>query len=103
LLKTVAFGWQQEKLAENARYISQLGSEMFERLATMGRHVNDLGRHINRSVVAYNKVVGSLERRVFTSARKFKELGVSAKDENATLTLTPVESRTRSIELDEDQ
>ena len=103
LLKTVAFGWQQEKLAENARYISQLGSEMFERLATMGRHVNDLGRHINRSVVAYNKVVGSLERRVFTSARKFKELGVSAKDENDTLSLTPVESQTRSLELDEDQ
>ena len=103
LLKTVAFGWQQEKLTENARHISQLGSELFERLGTMGRHVNDLGRHINRSVVAYNKVVGSLERRVFTSARKFKELGVSSKDENDTLSLTPVESQTRTIELDEDQ
>jgi len=103
LLKTVAFGWQQEKLTENARHISQLGSELFERLGTMGRHVNDLGRHINRSVVAYNKVVGSLERRVFTSARKFKELGVSSKDENDTLSLTPVESQTRTMELDEDQ
>ena len=103
LLKTVAFGWQQERLAENARHISQLGSELFERLATMGRHVNDLGRHIDRSVTAYNKVVGSLERRVFTSARKFKELGVSSKDENSTLSLSPVESQTRSIELDEDQ
>ena len=69
----------------------------------MARHVNDLGRHINRSVAAYNKVVGSLERRVFTSARKFKELGVSSKDENTTLALTPLESQTRSIELDEDQ
>jgi len=90
-------------LTENARHISQLGSELFDRLATMGRHVNDLGRHINRSVVAYNKVVGSLERRVFTSARKFKELGVSSKDDNATLSLTPIESQTRTIELDEDQ
>ena len=103
LLKTVAFGWQQEKMAENARHISQLGSELFERLATMSRHVNDLGRNIERSVAAYNKVVGSMERRVFISARKFKELGVSSRDENATLPLTPVESKTRSISLDEDQ
>ena len=103
LLKTVAFGWQQEKMAENARHISQLGSELFERLATMSRHVNNLGRDIERSVKTYNQVVGSLERRVFTSARKFKELGVSARDENASLSVTPVESKTRSIVLDEDQ
>lgn len=90
-------------MTENARHISQLGTELFERLATMSRHVNDLGRNIERSVSAYNKVVGSMERRVFISARKFKELGVSSRDENDTLSLTPVESKTRSISLDEDQ
>ena len=90
-------------MAENARHISQLGSELFERLATMSRHVNNLGRDIERSVKTYNQVVGSLERRVFTSARKFKKLGVSARDENASLSVTPVESQTRSIVLDEDQ
>jgi len=103
LLKTVAFGWQQEKMAENARQISVLGSELFERLATMGRHINTLGRDIERSVKTYNQVVGSLERRVFTSARKFKDLGVSPGNENAAVTLTTVESKTRSIKLDKDQ
>ncbi len=103
LLKTVAFGWQQEKMTENARQISVLGSELFERLATMGRHINTLGRDIERSVKTYNQVVGSLERRVFTSARKFKDLGVSPGNENAAVTLTTVESKTRSIKLDKDQ
>jgi DNA recombination protein RmuC len=103
LLKTVAFGWQQEKMAENARHISQIGSELFERLSIMSRHVNKLGRDIDNSVKSYNQVVGSLERRVFTSARKFKELGISSKDENTDLSLTPVESKTRSIAMDNDQ
>ena len=102
LLKTVAFGWQQEKMAENARHISQLGSELFERLVTMSRHVNNLGRDIERSVKTYNKVVGSLERRVFTSARKFKELGVSSRNGDTTQALKPIESQTRIIGTDED-
>lgn len=102
LLKTVAFGWQQEKMAENARHISQLGSELFERLVTMSRHVNNLGRDIERSVKTYNKVVGSLERRVFTSARKFKELGVSSRNGDTTQALSPIESQTRTIRTDED-
>ena len=103
LLKTVAFGWHQEKMAENARHISRLGSELFERLTTMGSHINNLGRDIERSVKTYNRVVGSLERRVFTSARKFKELGVSSPKDTAGLSLTAVASQTRSITLDEDQ
>jgi DNA recombination protein RmuC len=69
----------------------------------MSRHVNKLGRDIDNSVKSYNQVVGSLERRVFTSARKFKELGISSKDENTDLSLTPVESKTRSIAMDNDQ
>lgn len=99
LLKTVAFGWQQEKLAENARKISELGSELFERLSTMGQHINSLGRDIERCTNTYNKVVGSLERRVLISARKFKELGISPKDDKERLTVTPVESTTRSVDM----
>jgi DNA recombination protein RmuC len=101
LLKTVAFGWQQEKLAENARKISELGTELFERLSTMGQHINNLGRDIERCTQTYNKVVGSLERRVFSSARKFKELGITQKDENKTLTVAHIESTTRTLRIDD--
>jgi DNA recombination protein RmuC len=101
LLKTVAFGWQQEKLTENAQKISELGAELFERLSTMGQHINNLGRDIERSTHTYNKVVGSLERRVLSSARKFKDLGITQKDQNKTLTVTHIDSTTRTLRMDD--
>ena len=103
LLKTVAFGWQQEQLAENAKKISALGTELFERLATMGQHINNLGRDIERATQTYNKVVGSLERRVFSSARKFKELGITQKDENKDLTVATIETTTRKLNMDDSE
>jgi len=103
LLKTVAFGWQQEQLAENAKKISELGTELFERLATMGQHINNLGRDIERATLSYNKVVGSLERRVFSSARKFKELGITQKDENKDLTIATIAATTRKLSMDDSE
>jgi len=101
LLKTVSFGWQQEKLTENAQKISELGTELFERLSTMVQHINNLGRDIERSSQTYNKVVGSLERRVLSSARKFKDLGITQKDQNKTLTVAPVDATTRIFKMDD--
>ena len=97
LLKTVAFGWQQKKLTENARKISDLGADLFERLSTMGRHINALGHDIERCIQSYNKVVGSLERRVLVSARKFKDLGISQKDSKDHLRVTPIDAKIRNI------
>jgi len=97
LLKTVAFGWQEAKMTENARRISLLGKELFDRLLTMSRHINNLGRDIERSVNTYNQVVGSLDRRVLASARKFKSLGVSRTDDDE-LAVSPVEARPRKTD-----
>lgn len=76
LAKAIAFGWRQEKVAENAQKVSDLGRELYKRLATMGEHINLLGTNLDRSVKSYNKFVGSLETSVFPQARKFTELGV---------------------------
>jgi DNA recombination protein RmuC len=103
LLKTVAFGWQQEKMAENARRISELGTELFERISTMGRHVNSLGRDIERAALSYNKVVGSLERRVLSTARKFRDLGVSTRSDNQAMQVATVDASTRRIELEQNE
>jgi DNA recombination protein RmuC len=74
LLKAVAYGWQQEALAENARLISDLGKELYGRLGTMTTHMRNLGKQLSQAVQSYNKTVGSLETRVLVCGRRFRDL-----------------------------
>ena len=98
LLKAVAYGWNQEKLARNAKEISTLGKELYERLRTMGSHFEKVGKGLDSAVEFYNKAVGSLESRVMVSARKFAELGAPVNDELAEL--SPIETTTRNLTLE---
>jgi DNA recombination protein RmuC len=77
LLRTVAFSWRQEALAQNAMAVHALARELYGRLSTLGDHVGKLGGALGTAVTAYNKAVGSLESRVLVSARKLAEMGVS--------------------------
>lgn len=76
LLRTVAYSWRQEALAENAQQVLNLGKELHGRLATMGAHLTKLGRALGTAAGAYNETIGSLERRVLVSARRLADLGV---------------------------
>jgi DNA recombination protein RmuC len=76
LLRTVAYAWTEEAVAENARYVLQLGRELYQRIAKLGDHVDKLGRALTTAVGAYNQTVGNLETRVLVSARKLKDLQV---------------------------
>jgi DNA recombination protein RmuC len=98
LLRAVAYGWNQEKLARNARDISLLGKELYERLRSLGAHFENVGKGLDRAVEAYNKAVGSMESRVMVSARKFAELGAPVADEIPEL--NPIETTTRNLTLD---
>jgi DNA recombination protein RmuC len=94
LLRTVAMTWQQETIAESAREVSELGRELYKRLATMGAHVSRLGKSLDGAVKAYNETVGSLERQVLVQARRFEQHGISG---IAPPELQPIERQTRAL------
>ena len=77
LLKAVSYGWRQEKLADNAREISDLGKDLYKRLAVFGGHMHKVGKGLAGAMNSYNQAVGSLERNVFSAARKFDALEVT--------------------------
>lgn len=83
LLRTVASSWQHQRLAESAEQVRALGSELYERLALLADHVQDVGQNLKQAGAAYDRFVGSLESRVLVTARRFRELGVSATRELA--------------------
>lgn len=76
LLRAISYGWRQEKLTENAMEVGKLGKEIYKRLSDMSVHISKLGRHISASVDAYNQTIGTFERRVLVSARKFQDLEI---------------------------
>jgi len=101
LLKAVAYGWNQEKLARNAQQISALGKELHDRLRLLAGHITAVGTGLDRAVESYNKAVGSLESRVLVSARKFAELGASVADDIPEL--EPIETTARALSFDWDE
>ncbi len=81
LLKAVAYGWQQEKLAQSAQEISNLGRSLYGRLRTFTGYLEEIRKNLQRSVDSYNRAAGSFESRVLVSARRFTELGAAPKGE----------------------
>lgn len=81
LLKAVYYAWQQEKVAENAEQIRDLGADLYDRIVTLSSYFKDLGAGLDGAVKSYNQAVASLGSRVLVSARKMKELGAGSAKE----------------------
>ena len=98
-LRTIAYSWRQEKFSEHAREISSLGKELYERLKTLSEHFDGIKKGLARAVKSYNSAAGSLESRIFVTARKFQDFGI-----NPDVTLTsppPVEETPRALSAPE--
>ena len=95
LLKAIAYGWNQASLAENARMISILGKELYDRMSVLVEHFEGIKKGLDKSVEAYNKAIGTFESRVLPTTRKFKELGISSDKELGEL--TDIEKQTKDL------
>jgi DNA recombination protein RmuC len=80
LLKTVAYGWSQLHIAENAKNIALQGKELYSRLLKFFEHIFKIGKAMDGAVKSHNDAVGSLENRLLPATGKFKEL-VNAAEE----------------------
>lgn len=100
ILKTVAYGWRQTVLAQNAETIRTLAEELYKRLGVFTGHLTRLGRNLATTVETFNSAVGSLERQVLPGARKFTELGV--RPDREIEPLDPVDKLTREPQWSED-
>lgn len=96
LLRSVAYGWRQEQLTENAQAISQLGQELHDRIAVLTEHFQGMGKGLERAVESYNSAMASLDSRVLVSARRFKELGAAGNKEVGEI--HPLEKAPRAID-----
>lgn len=91
LLKAAAYGWRQERVAEEAAEVATLGRELHERLSVFDEQLIEMGRGLQRAMAAYNRAVGSLESRVLVSARRLGDLAP----------LTAIEADLRKVDSSE--
>lgn len=99
LLRSVAYGWQQESIAENAQEIRNLGAELYERVSGLAGYFGKLGRSLEQSVGHFNSAIGSLESRTLVSARRFKEMGVPADKDIPQV--NSIDTAVRNLQADE--
>jgi DNA recombination protein RmuC len=96
LLRAVAYGWQQERVAEDARAVAQLGRDLHRRLEVFAEHLDKVGRGLRSAVGAYNGAVGSFEHRVLPGARRLAEHGVVSAERELPAP-DPVDLTTRAL------
>lgn len=76
VLKGVAFGWRQERLAKNAEELRKIAGDFYERARTFGETYTEAGRNLQRAIDAYNKSVASWDSRLLPQLKRMRELGV---------------------------
>jgi DNA recombination protein RmuC len=100
LLHSVAYGWQQERVAESAQAVSELGRELHTRIAKLSSLLATLGSRLNSTVKAYNETVGSYEHRVVPAARRLEDHGAASSGRELT-ELEQVTMSARRVEIDD--
>ena len=99
LLRAVSYGWKQQALTENAIEIRELGESLYKRLSVFTSHLSKLGTSLNSSVDYFNKTVGSFERQVVPSTKRFVDMGIRTKDEISSI--SSIDKQARTVKVDD--
>jgi DNA recombination protein RmuC len=97
VLKGIAYGWNQEQLAQNAEQIRQVATDFYDRMQTVYQYYSESGRQLEKAVEAYNRSVGSWDSRLMPSLRKLRELGISGEEPAAPEVIDVVARRPRAV------
>lgn len=95
LLRSIAYGWRQEQMAEHVQNISALGKTLHDRLYLLCEHFTQIRKGLDKTIESYNNAVGCFETRVLVSARKMRETKGFAGEDIASL--EPCEKRPRTL------
>ncbi len=100
LVRAIAYGWQQDKLARNLQEVADQGRILYDRITQFGEHLEQLGRSLRQAVTRFNQAVGSLESRLLPAARRFENLGVAPQDREIAAP-DPIETEPRALKASE--
>ncbi len=101
LAKAIAYGWRQERAAEDTQQTIALGLELYKRMSALGARLTSLTKALNGTVARHNELIGTLEGSVLPQARKLAQLpGASTYEQIGELGL--IETSVREAREDRD-
>lgn len=79
LLRAVAASWKAEKTEENAKKMHDAAVELFARFVTVMEYVTGMGEQLRRTVDSYNKVIRSIDTRLWPKGEELQRMAGSGK------------------------
>jgi DNA recombination protein RmuC len=94
LLKVIRYGWNEERLADNAQKISEVGKELHKRLCDFVDAFEKVGKHLDKAKEEYEKGRTRLQSRVIVQAQRFEALGVRSSKQLGEFSTTSEDTET---------
>lgn len=78
LLKVIRYGWNEDRLNQNAEEISKIGKELHKRVVDFMETFSDIGKSLKVAQDKYDQGVKRLNSRVLVQAKKMEDLGAKS-------------------------
>lgn len=105
LLRAVAASWKAEKTEENAKKMHDAAVELFTRFVTVMEYLTAVGDQLRKSVESYNKVIRSIDTRLWPKGEELQRMAGSGKKlgELEQLDAVPLESSKLRLTMQQEE